>query len=152
MQLQIDPHVCMWRWHLEEEELKTRQGCADTLTVWKRQIGAFVSHNQTLSCRKSQTKILMALATQLFPKTRLFQEEMIITKRELWSYLKAACSDLGLILSPAVGVHASTFSKKQLSVHNNFKWCVDTWTWIIKDQTFGLFEKSPPPNCHKWII
>lgn len=120
MQLQIDPHVCMWRWHLEEEELKTRQGCADTLTVWKRQIGAFVSHNQTLSCRKSQTKILTALATQLFQKTRLFQEEMIITKRELWSYLKAACSDLGLILSPAVGVHASTFSKKQLSVHNNF--------------------------------
>lgn len=62
----------------------------------------------------------MALATQLFRKTRLFQEEMIITKRELWSYLKAACRDLGIILSPVVGVHASTFSKKQLSVRNNF--------------------------------
>lgn len=36
MQLQVDPHVCMWRWHLGEEELKTRQGCADTLTVWKK--------------------------------------------------------------------------------------------------------------------
>lgn len=120
MPLQIDAQVCTWRCYLEEEELKTRQGGADTLTVWRRQICAFVSHNETLPCRKSQREIFLLCRS---PTSSLKTKTLVLRGDDYYQRSSGLMSWSGFnSITSSCGSRLYIFGglKKQPSVHDHF--------------------------------